>query len=125
MKRKVICHVGPTNSGKTHSALQAMVASGSGVYCGPLRLLAWEVADKLAQQGIPCNLVTGQEREVHEEARFTSCTVEMLDTEVPYESAVVDEFQLVGDFHRGWAWTRAILGLQVFHGIALFLIYRP
>ena len=115
----MICHVGPTNSGKTHSALKAMTESGSGIYCGPLRLLAWEVADKLAQQGIQCNLITGQEREVHEEARFTSCTVEMLDTGVPYESAVVDEFQLVGDFHRGWAWTRAILGIQVLTDIAV------
>ena len=43
IKRKIIYHAGPTNSGKTHSALERFHASDSGVYCGPLRLLATEV----------------------------------------------------------------------------------
>ena len=90
-----------------------MVESGNGVYCGPLRLLAWEVAEKLLQQGVKCSLVTGQEREMLEDASFVSCTIEMLDTTTEYESAIVDEFQMVGDSQRGWAWTRALLGLQV------------
>ena len=47
-RRRVICHVGPTNSGKTAAALDALVAADSGIYCAPLRLLAaevWEVAN--------------------------------------------------------------------------------
>ncbi len=40
---QVVAHMGPTNSGKTHAALQALKAAETGVYCGPLRLLAWEV----------------------------------------------------------------------------------
>ncbi len=44
LERTIIAHVGPTNSGKTHSALKALAAAGSGVYCGPLRLLASEVS---------------------------------------------------------------------------------
>jgi ATP-dependent RNA helicase SUPV3L1/SUV3 len=43
MKRQIIAHLGPTNSGKTHAALMALCAASSGVYCGPLRLLACEV----------------------------------------------------------------------------------
>ena len=43
MKRKVVYHHGPTNSGKTFSALEDLEKSGTGIYCAPLRLLAWEV----------------------------------------------------------------------------------
>lgn len=113
MKREIICHIGPTNSGKTYAALEAMKASKKGVYCGPLRLLAWEVSEKLRSQNISCDLITGQEREVDPEgAAFTACTIEMLDTEIFYDCGIIDEFQLVGDFSRGWAWTRAFLGMQ-------------
>ena len=44
LRRRVVAHMGPTNSGKTHAALQALKAAGTGVYCGPLRLLAWEAS---------------------------------------------------------------------------------
>jgi hypothetical protein len=43
MKRKIIYHMGPTNSGKTHEALQSLMKAKNGIYCAPLRLLAWEV----------------------------------------------------------------------------------
>lgn len=43
MRRRVVAHMGPTNSGKTHAALSELKAAETGVYCGPLRLLAWEV----------------------------------------------------------------------------------
>lgn len=43
MERRIVAHLGPTNSGKTHAALQELRAAGSGIYCGPLRLLAWQV----------------------------------------------------------------------------------
>lgn len=44
MRRRIIAHMGPTNSGKTHAALAHLKAAPTGVYCGPLRLLAWEVS---------------------------------------------------------------------------------
>ena len=47
--------------GKTYNALKALRASQSGVYCGPLRLLACEVSERLSAAGLPCRLVTGQE----------------------------------------------------------------
>jgi hypothetical protein len=54
---------GPTNSGKTYNALQALKAAPRGVYCGPLRLLAMEVYEGLNQDGVYCNLLTGQEKQ--------------------------------------------------------------
>ncbi|KAH9764896.1 DExH-box ATP-dependent RNA helicase DExH16 [Citrus sinensis] len=56
--RKVILHVGPTNSGKTHQALSRLESSSSGIYCGPLRLLAWEVAKRLNKANVSCDLIT-------------------------------------------------------------------
>jgi hypothetical protein len=57
MPRRLVAHWGPTNSGKTHAALAALKAARSGVYAGPLRLLALEVYDRLNADGVPCNLV--------------------------------------------------------------------
>lgn len=129
MKRKVILHVGPTNSGKTYNALVALADAHSGVYAGPLRLLAHEIFDRLNKglivlpqvPGEPsqssvrvCNLVTGEEqRIVDPEAPFASMTVEMLNPNVPYDVAVLDEVQMIADPDRGAAWTKAILGLRV------------
>jgi len=66
MKRKIVYHGGPTNSGKTYHALQALrgadPAAGGGVFCGPLRLLALEVYEALNHDGIYCSLLTGQVR---------------------------------------------------------------
>ncbi|CAM9327719.1 unnamed protein product [Phaeothamnion confervicola] len=58
LKRRLVCHAGPTNSGKTHAALAALRNAADGVYCGPLRLLAWEVYEQLNADGVPCSLVT-------------------------------------------------------------------
>lgn len=92
-KRKVFLHVGPTNSGKTHNALKRLEASSSGVYCGPLRLLAREVAKRLNNADVPCNLITGQEREEIEGAKHSSVTVEIADVTTEYQCAVIDEIQ--------------------------------
>jgi ATP-dependent RNA helicase SUPV3L1/SUV3 len=47
IKRKIIYHMGPTNSGKTKNAIEALLQAKQGLYLAPLRLLAWEVAEKL------------------------------------------------------------------------------
>ena len=111
--RRLVLHVGPTNSGKTHSALQALLAAKSGVYCAPLRLLAWEASDRANSGGVPCDLVTGQEVTSISGAQHVACTVEMADVGTYREVGVVDEVQLLGDVNRGWAFTRALLGLCV------------
>eukprot|EP01018_Ginkgo_biloba_P038964 Gb_39537 [translate_table: standard] len=112
MRRKIIYHCGPTNSGKTYNALQRFMEAESGVYCGPLRLLAMEVFDKVNARGVYCSLHTGQEKKNVPFAKHVACTVEMASTEECYEVAVVDEIQMIGDDVRGFAWSRALLGLK-------------
>lgn len=115
VKRKVIFHSGPTNSGKTYNALKAFMEASSGVYCGPLKLLAVEVNNKSNEAGTKCDLVTGEERKyaVSEElpSKHVSCTVEMVPTTLPTDVAIIDEIQMMRDPQRGWAWTRALLGI--------------
>lgn len=139
MRRKIIMHVGPTNSGKTHNALRALASAKVGVYCGPLRLLAYEIWERLNLGQIvplgateeqiaeavkiglsvespfarPCNMLTGEEQKiVAETATLHSCTVEMLQITTRYNVAVVDEIQMIADQERGAGWTRAVLGIR-------------
>lgn len=110
--RKVIMHVGPTNSGKTHHALKRLESSSSGIYCGPLRLLAWEVAKRLNKANVPCDMITGQEREEIDDAKHKAMTVEMADVTSDYHCAVIDEIQMLGCRTRGFSFTRALLGIS-------------
>ena len=110
MKREIILHVGPTNSGKTHAAMERLKKSSSGVYCSPLRLLAWEISETLNKYGTKCDLVTGQELKRVEDAAHIACTVEMVDVNKVVDCAVIDEIHLIGDDFRGYAFTRALLG---------------
>eukprot|EP01034_Spumella_vulgaris_P021411 gene21412-27441_t len=113
---KIIYHGGPTNSGKTYQALQRLksadIEKGGGLYCGPLRLLALEVYENLNKQGVWTNLMTGQEKREVPEATHTSCTVEMVQMDRQFDVAVIDEIQMIGNKERGYAWTRALQGLQ-------------
>lgn len=112
MKRKIVYHCGPTNSGKTYNALQRFMEAKTGIYCSPLRLLAMEVFDKVNAEGVYCSLLTGQEKKKVPFSNHVACTVEMASTEELYEVAVIDEIQMMADSHRGYAWTRAFLGLK-------------
>lgn len=112
MNRHFILHVGPTNSGKTYHALERLKDAKSGVYLGPLRLLALEVYEKMKEYGTPCTMLTGQECIEEPDSRITASTVEMLDIDREYEVAVIDEAQMVADELRGHSWTRAILGVR-------------
>ncbi|PON80013.1 Helicase, C-terminal [Parasponia andersonii] len=111
-RRKVILHMGPTNSGKTHHALKRLESSASGIYCAPLRLLAWEVAKRLNKAKVPCDLVTGQEKEEVDGAKHKAVTVEMADVTASYDCAVIDEIQMLGCRTRGFSFTRALLGIS-------------
>ena len=111
LRRRIVAHVGPPNSGKTHNAIQSLAASPSGIYAAPLRLLAQEVHQRLTATGLPTNLLTGQEHTEVPTARHTSCTVEMAAAITDHvHCAVLDEAQLIADQGRGWAWTRMLLG---------------
>ena len=115
IERKIIFHSGPTNSGKTYNAMKAFIEADSGVYCGPLKMLAVEVCQKTNEAGTPCDLVTGEERRYaispDTPSSHTACTVEMVSVTESCDVAVIDEIQMVRDMHRGWAWTRALLGI--------------
>ena len=112
LTRRIEYHWGPTNSGKTYSALNRLKTAKTGVYCGPLRLLATEVYEKLNASGVKCNLLTGQERIAVPGATHIACTIETLDIENYYDVAVIDEIQMIADENRGAAWTHALLGLN-------------
>lgn len=111
IRRTITFHCGPTNSGKTYQALKELISSKTGCYCGPLRLLAWEVYDKLRQEQLLCNLITGNEKEILLNSTHTSSTVEMVDLQQYYDIAIIDEIQMIGDNRRGWAWSQALLGI--------------
>ncbi|KAL8862133.1 MAG: hypothetical protein Q9178_001588 [Gyalolechia marmorata] len=113
IQRSIHLHVGPTNSGKTYHALQRLEQAKSGIYAGPLRLLAHEVYTRLNAKGKLCNLITGDERQfVEGEVSMSSCTVEMVPTDLAVDVAVIDEIQMIGHEERGWAWTEAVMGLR-------------
>ncbi|UKJ88491.2 ATP-dependent RNA helicase [Theileria orientalis] len=110
VRRNVYLHIGPPNSGKTHEAISRLSKAKNGIYCSPLRLLAWEMYSRLNGSNVPCALLTGQEEVDNNE--HISCTVEMVPYERKYEVAVLDEMQMVGDTTRGYAWTKAFWGLK-------------
>ncbi len=111
IRRHFVLHLGPTNSGKTHEAMEALREAGSGIYLGPLRLLAYEQYEQMNRDGFPCSLVTGEERYEAEGACFQSSTIEMLPLAREFSCAVIDEAQMCADRDRGGAWTAAILGV--------------
>lgn len=104
-------HIGPTNSGKSHDAVEALRQAQDGIYLAPLRLLAYEQYENLNRNGVFCTLKTGEE---HIDVPFStvqSSTVEMLDVNHRHDIAVIDEAQMLSDPERGGCWTRAILGV--------------
>ncbi|KAK3943837.1 P-loop containing nucleoside triphosphate hydrolase protein [Diplogelasinospora grovesii] len=114
MQRTIHLHVGPTNSGKTYNALKALENAKTGIYAGPLRLLAHEIYTRFQAKGKPCALITGEEQRIPEgvDQYFSSCTVEMSPLNTRVDVAVIDEIQMIADDERGWAWTQAFLGIQ-------------
>jgi len=111
MKRHFVLHIGPTNSGKTHDAIEELMQAERGIYLAPLRLLAYEQYERMNRAECPCSLVTGEEQFLIEGAKHQSSTIEMLSLKVEYDVAVIDEAQMIADGERGGAWTAAIMGV--------------
>jgi Helicase conserved C-terminal domain/Mitochondrial degradasome RNA helicase subunit C terminal len=107
--RKVRVYVGPTNSGKTFQALTHLRQSQNGMYLAPLRLLALEKHQEMQAAGIPCSLITGEEQ-VLASPDLSSRTIETADMTTKVSTVVIDEFQMIADGQRGWAWTNAYCG---------------
>lgn len=108
LDRRFVLHIGPTNSGKTHDALEVLKKADSGLYLGPLRLLALEMFDRLNADDCPCNLLTGEEYIETEGAMHTASTIELCDFDSRYEVAVIDEAQMMTDPFRGDRWVKAL-----------------
>ena len=110
-ERKIVAVLGPTNTGKTYYAIERMLGYKSGIIGLPLRLLAREVYDKIAQvRGPSCvALVTGEERIVPAKANYWVCTVEAMPENLSVECLIIDEIQLSADPERGYIFTDRLL----------------
>ncbi|NGO49636.1 helicase-related protein [Allomesorhizobium camelthorni] len=112
--RDVTAVLGPTNTGKTHLAIERMVAHESGVIGLPLRLLAREVYGRVCEK-VGANkvaLVTGEEKVLPPGAKYSVCTVEAMPRETDAAFVAIDEVQLAGDLERGHIFTDRILHLR-------------
>jgi ATP-dependent RNA helicase SUPV3L1/SUV3 len=103
--------LGPTNTGKTHLAIERLLAHSSGIIGFPLRLLARENYDRMvaAKGARYVALITGEEKIVPPEARWFSCTVEAMPLDRYTEFVAVDEIQLCADPDRGHVFTDRLL----------------
>jgi len=111
LKRKIVFHVGPTNSGKTYSALKELEEATTGYYLAPLRLLALEGYENLQKNGVHVSLITGEEEIIDEESTHISSTIEMMNSSVDVDVCIIDEIQMISDRDRGWAWANALMGV--------------
>ena len=108
---RIIAHLGPTNSGKTHAALERLIEAGAGTYASPLRMMAQEAHARLAARlgESQVGLVTGEER-VNAAAPIIACTTEMAPRATPL--LILDEAHWLADRERGSAWTSALLSTE-------------
>lgn len=109
--RRVTAVLGPTNTGKTHHAIERMLAHRTGVIGLPLRLLAREVYDRIVAKVGPSvvALVTGEERIVPDRTQYWVCTTEAMPLEIGADFVAVDEIQLCADADRGHVFTDRLL----------------
>jgi len=115
--RNVTAVLGPTNTGKTHLAIERMLGHDTGLIGLPLRLLAREVYDKIvARVGADkVALITGEEKIKPESPRFYVCTVEAMPREADVDFLAIDEVQLAADPERGHVFTDRLLHVRGHH----------
>ena len=113
-KNKITAVLGPTNTGKTHLAIETMLSFDSGMIGFPLRLLAREVYDKIVKK-IGLNkvaLITGEEKIIPDNAKYYLCTVESMPINKQLDFVGVDEIQMCADHERGHIFTDRLLNLR-------------
>ncbi len=115
--KRIAAVLGPTNTGKTHYAIERMLGHRTGVIGLPLRLLAREVYDKIVAIRGPSvvALVTGEERIVPERTQYWVCTVEAMPTGNGADFVAIDEIQLCADPERGHVFTDRLLHARGLH----------
>ena len=112
LNRRITVVIGPTNSGKSHYALDRLGCSSRAAL--PSRRFAcwpWNSRTHWPRAGCWPASMTGEERQVFPGARHVACTVEMAHTSRTVDVAVIDEAQMLADPDRGAAWTAAIMGI--------------
>jgi len=109
--QKIIALLGPTNTGKTHVAIEKMLEFETGIFGLPLRLLAREVYDKcVSKVGIEkVALITGEEKIIPSTAKFFICTVESMPKNKEVDFVAIDEIQMCADRERGHIFTERML----------------
>ncbi len=113
-KNKITAVLGPTNTGKTHLAIETMLSFDSGMIGFPLRLLAREVYDKVIKK-INLNkvaLITGEEKIIPPNAEYYLCTVESMPIDKQLDFVAVDEIQMCADHERGHIFTDRLLNMR-------------
>ncbi len=113
-KNKIIAVLGPTNTGKTHQAIETMLDFDSGMIGFPLRLLAREVYEKIIKK-ININkvaLITGEEKIIPSNAKYFLCTVESMPMDKYLEFVGIDEIQMCADHERGHIFTDRLLNIR-------------
>jgi ATP-dependent RNA helicase SUPV3L1/SUV3 len=113
-KHKITAVLGPTNTGKTHLAIDTMLSFESGMIGFPLRLLAREVYDKVINK-ISIDkvaLITGEEKIIPNNAKYFLCTVESMPIDINLEFVGVDEIQMCADHERGHIFTDRLLNMR-------------
>lgn len=109
--------LGPTNTGKTHFAIERMLGHDTGIIGLPLRLLAREVYDRVVRErgARLAALITGEEKIVPPTARYFICTVEAMPLDRPFAFVAIDEIQLCADAERGHVFTDRLLHARGLH----------
>ena len=113
-KYKITAVLGPTNTGKTHLAIETMLSFDTGMIGFPLRLLAREVYDKIIKK-ISVDkvaLITGEEKIIPSSAKYFLCTVESMPIDKHLEFVGVDEIQMCADHERGHIFTDRLLNMR-------------
>ena len=108
---RLVAVLGPTNTGKTHLAVERMLGHASGMIGLPLRLLAREIYERVVKARGPARvaLITGEEKIVPAHPQYFVCTVEAMPLERKVEFLAVDEIQLCADPERGHVFTHRLL----------------
>ena len=112
--KKITAVLGPTNTGKTHLAIETMLSFESGIIGFPLRLLAREVYDKIIQRTdiSKVALITGEEKIIPMNAKYYLCTVESMPLNKLVDFVAIDEIQMCADDERGHVFTDRLLNFR-------------
>ena len=112
--KRITAVLGPTNTGKTHLAVETLLSYESGILGFPLRLLAREIFDKcISKVGKEkVALITGEEKIIPKSPKYYICTVESMPQDIAVDFIGVDEIQMCSDHERGHIFTDRLLNAR-------------